>query len=102
MGGSDLVYPGNAGRQCVSSNSEKSLPPADVVLMELLAKLAGPETEVILALKDRTGEVARFASWLDSPEATKMWATARTPSGDLMQEFRNMSALHVIHLQKRK
>merc|ERR1712070_1253665 len=48
--GSDLVYPGNAGRKCVESNKERH--PADKTLLGLFMALAGKQTEIILALKD--------------------------------------------------
>eukprot|EP00747_Dinoflagellata_sp_TGD_P191425 gnl/TRDRNA2_/TRDRNA2_54781_c0_seq1.p1 gnl/TRDRNA2_/TRDRNA2_54781_c0~~gnl/TRDRNA2_/TRDRNA2_54781_c0_seq1.p1 ORF type:complete len:497 (-),score=96.64 gnl/TRDRNA2_/TRDRNA2_54781_c0_seq1:54-1544(-) len=98
--GSDLVYPGNAGRKCVASNF--SCPPADETVLSLLSKLAGPDTEVILALKDRTGEVASFVNLLSSEAARDEWQLRRAPPEDLMPEFRNMPVLAVLHLRKRR
>lgn len=92
--GSDLVYPGNANHKCVASNVVN--PPADVTLLRLLDRMAGPATEVLLALKDRTGEVARFSS---SAEAAG-WRLERAASEELMPDFRDMPALAVLRLHR--
>lgn len=92
--GSDLVYPGNAGRKCVASNEDR--PPADETLLSLLAHLCGETTTIILALKDRTGEVARFQSLVDS----KAWIVSRAAPDSIMPEFRDMTQLAVLHLRK--
>jgi len=94
--GSDLVYPGNAGRRCVASNDDK--PPADVTLLSLLGSLASYETEVILALKDRTGEVERFIDHVANKPET--WRLTQAPSETIMPEFRALPTLAVLHLQR--
>lgn len=94
--GSDLVYPGNAGRHCVESNSDR--PPADETVLALLDTLAGPETEVILALKDRTGEVPRFIELVDDNK--DRWKLSHAPRDMIMPEFRLVSALAVLHLRR--
>jgi len=96
--GSDLVYPGNAGKHCVASNHAR--PPADETLLSLLGRLAGPETEVVLALKDRTGEVARFVRLVESREGE--WELTRAPPEALMPAFRTVPALAVLHLRRRR
>jgi len=92
--GSDLVYPGNAGRRCVASNEQK--PPADESLLSLLKVLSQDQTLVILALKDRTGEVARFISL--ASEAQRGCILERAPSDSLMPEFSTAPAFAVLHL----
>lgn len=94
--GSDLVYPGNSGRHCVESNSDR--PPADETVLALLDTLAGPETEIILALKDRTGEVPRFIELVDDKK--DRWKLSHAPRDLIMPEFRLVSALAVLHLRR--
>jgi len=94
--GSDLVYPGNAGRRCVPSNDAR--PPADETLLGLLGELATPGTLVVLALKDRTGEVERFAELLS--EKTQTWQVERAPTEAIMPEFRDVPSIHVLHLRR--
>lgn len=94
--GSDLVYPGNAGRRCVASNACKH--PADETLLALFEALAGPGTKVIIALKDRTGEVARFSEL--AADVAKVWAFERSPPEAIMPEFRDVPAIAVLHLQR--
>jgi len=95
--GSDLVYPGNAGRQCVVSN--RNLPPADQTVLSLISSLAGLDTEVVLALKDRTGEVARFIDLVGGLSGD--WDLQKAAPDVVMPEFRAMSALAVLHLRRR-
>mmetsp|Transcript_13503 Transcript_13503/g.28160 ORF Transcript_13503/g.28160 Transcript_13503/m.28160 type:complete len:429 (+) Transcript_13503:1-1287(+) len=92
--GSDLVYPGNAGRRCVESNSAN--PPADATLLKLLASLAGASTEVVLALKDRTGEVGRFVQAAESAG----WTIRRAAKEDVMPDFRSMETLAILRLYR--
>jgi len=94
--GSDLVYPGNAGRRCVASNDDR--PPADVTLLSLLGSLAGYETQVVLALKDRTGEVGRFVDLVVNRHDT--WRLMQAPRETIMPEFRTLPALAMLHLQR--
>jgi len=95
--GSDLVYPGNAGRKCVESNACR--PPADETLLTLLAKLVEPRMLVLLALKDRTGEVARFLALASEPE--RGWEVWRAPAESLMPEFRSVPGVALLHLKRR-
>jgi len=94
--GSDLVYPGNAGRRCVASNDDK--PPADVTLLSLLGSLASYETKVVLALKDRTGEVERFIDLVANMH--EAWSLTLAPRETIMPEFRALPALAMLHLQR--
>lgn len=94
--GSDLVYPGNAGRRCVASNEEK--PPADETLLRLLDGLVGEDTQVILALKDRTGEVARFIELASEPH--RCWSVEKVSPEAIMPEFRAVPAVAVLHLRR--
>mmetsp|Transcript_51332 Transcript_51332/g.166432 ORF Transcript_51332/g.166432 Transcript_51332/m.166432 type:complete len:443 (+) Transcript_51332:71-1399(+) len=92
--GSDLVYPGNAGRKCVASN--ETTHPADETLLRLFGQLAGPATQVLLALKDRTGEVGRFVELASNP--TRGWQLEHALSEDIMPEFRSIPAVAVLRL----
>ncbi|CAE8707357.1 unnamed protein product, partial [Polarella glacialis] len=95
--GSDLVYPGNAGRGCVNSNEVK--PPADETLLSLLAALASPGMTFILALKDRTGELGRFEAIAAEPD--RGWSLSRAAPESIMPEFRNASQVAVLHLTRK-
>eukprot|EP00931_Biecheleriopsis_adriatica_P089776 TRINITY_DN63858_c0_g1_i1.p1 TRINITY_DN63858_c0_g1~~TRINITY_DN63858_c0_g1_i1.p1 ORF type:complete len:437 (-),score=91.99 TRINITY_DN63858_c0_g1_i1:86-1396(-) len=95
--GSDLVYPGNAGRRCVDSNEGK--PPADATLLKLLAEIASSTTTVILALKDRTGELERFSAEASKPG--RDWSIWRAPAEQIMPEFRSVSQVAVLHLRRK-
>ena len=92
--GSDLVYPGNAGKKCVDSNA--LAPPADETLISLLDALCGKNTQVILALKDRTGELERFSHTI----ARRQWSMQRAPPERIMPEFRSVPQVAVLHLEK--
>lgn len=94
--GSDLVYPGNAGRKCVLSNDTK--PPADETLLALLTQLISPTTLVVLALKDRTGEVERFVSLASEP--ARGWHVERAAPEAIMPEFRDQPSVVVLHLRR--
>ena len=93
--GSDLVYPGNAGKKCVDSNA--LAPPADETLIGLLDALSDPKTEIILALKDRTGELERFHRRLSQ----EGWSMQRAAQESIMPEFRSVPQVAVLHLEKR-
>ncbi|CAE7764668.1 EEF1AKMT3 [Symbiodinium sp. CCMP2592] len=93
--GSDLVYPGNAGRKCVESNVQ--MPPADQTLISLLSALANADTTVLLALKDRTGELQRFH---DSVSRLGGWTVHQAPSDWIMPEFRMVQQVAVLQLYK--
>eukprot|EP00913_Durusdinium_trenchii_P025683 g24104.t1 len=82
--GSDLVYPGNAGKKCVDSNA--LAPPADETLIGLLDALSDPKTEIILALKDRTGELERFHRRISQ----EGWSMQRAAQESIMPEFRRV------------
>eukprot|EP00405_Crypthecodinium_cohnii_P043928 CAMPEP_0206571586 /NCGR_PEP_ID=MMETSP0325_2-20121206/27728_1 /ASSEMBLY_ACC=CAM_ASM_000347 /TAXON_ID=2866 /ORGANISM="Crypthecodinium cohnii, Strain Seligo" /LENGTH=403 /DNA_ID=CAMNT_0054075607 /DNA_START=394 /DNA_END=1602 /DNA_ORIENTATION=+ len=94
--GSDLVYPGNAGRHCVASNATTH--PADATLLRIFDELAGPSTQVILALKDRTGEVGRFVEQVN--QLHDRWTMRRAPPEAVMPEFRAIEAVAVLQLSK--
>ncbi|CAK9079242.1 unnamed protein product [Durusdinium trenchii] len=93
--GSDLVYPGNAGKKCVDSNA--LAPPADETLIGLLDALSDPKTEIILALKDRTGELERFHRRISQ----EGWSMQRAAQESIMPEFRSVPQVAVLHLEKR-
>eukprot|EP00928_Gymnodinium_smaydae_P049528 TRINITY_DN33251_c0_g1_i1.p1 TRINITY_DN33251_c0_g1~~TRINITY_DN33251_c0_g1_i1.p1 ORF type:complete len:466 (-),score=45.32 TRINITY_DN33251_c0_g1_i1:312-1709(-) len=93
--GSDLVYPGNAGAQCVATND--GVPPADKTLLDLLKALSAPETDIVIALKDRSGEVERFITRLNSDPD---WSWAQVSPDALMSEFRESARLTIIHLRR--
>merc|ERR1712224_443165 len=93
--GSDLVYPGNAGRKCVPSNEERH--PADETLLSLFQSLATDQTMVILALKDRTGEVPRFIENVNR----SVWNLSQAPAESVMPEFRKVEAIAVLKLRLR-
>ena len=92
--GSDLVYPGNAGRKCVDSNDQ--MPPADQTLISLLSALATTDTTILLALKDRTGELQRFH---ESVLRRGGWTIHRSPPEWIMPEFRSEKQVAVLQLQ---
>ena len=91
--GSDLVYPGNAGKKCVDSNALS--PSADETLISLLDALCGRDTVVILALKDRTGELERFSHTISRHK----WSMERAPPERIMPEFRSVPQVAVLHLE---
>ena len=92
--GSDLVYPGNAGRKCVDSNQQ--MPLADQTLMSLFSALATTETVILLALKDRTGELHRFR---ESISRSGGWTLQYAPPDWIMPEFRSVPQVAVLQLQ---
>ena len=92
--GSDLVYPGNAGRKCVDSNEQ--MPPADQTLISLLSVLSSAETTILLALKDRTGELQRFH---ESISRSQGWRIHQAPPDWIMPEFRAVQQVAVLQLQ---
>ncbi|CAJ1341011.1 unnamed protein product [Effrenium voratum] len=92
--GSDLVYPGNAGKKCVDSNALS--PPADQTLIELLEALRNDQTQMILALKDRTGELERFNATL----LRHGFSSRRAVPDSIMPEFRDIPQVAVLHLEK--
>ena len=91
--GSDLVYPGNAGKKCVDSNALS--PPADETLIFLLESLALQNTAIIMALKDRTGELERFNQTISKFG----WSMHRAPPESIMPEFRSVHQVAVLHLE---
>lgn len=92
--GSDLVYPGNAGKKCVDSNALS--PPADETLISLLEALAVQHTSIIMALKDRTGELERFNQTI----SRYGWSMQRALPDSIMPEFRSVHQVAVLHLEK--
>ena len=91
--GSDLVYPGNAGKKCVDSNALS--PPADETLIFLLEALAVQNTAIIMALKDRTGELERFNQTI----SRYGWSMHRAPPDSIMPEFRSVHQVAVLHME---
>mmetsp|Transcript_41383 Transcript_41383/g.95906 ORF Transcript_41383/g.95906 Transcript_41383/m.95906 type:complete len:417 (-) Transcript_41383:47-1297(-) len=92
--GSDLVYPGNSSRKCVSTNDYLQL--ADVALLKALDALVGPFTKVVIALKDRTGEVGRFTQ----AAMVEGWFVNAVPSQELAPHVSTMLKLSVLNLSK--
>lgn len=94
--GSDLVYPGNAGKKCVDSNALS--PPADETLISLLETLSAETTTIIMALKDRTGELERFNQTI----SRYGWSMQRASAEAIMPEFRAVQQVAVLHLEKKQ
>lgn len=118
--GSDLVYPGNLRklndtpdgeqeRSSASFSESESLSdhaasanpgadaPADRLLLSVFENLAAPSTEVVLALKDRTGEVERFERTMDNVA----WRCERVAREYTMPDFQQHAKMHVLHLYRK-